>query len=46
MQLQSVATDAGQGLFEIFIEEISQTVNGVVFAASPAAKEHLPSGSF
>jgi len=44
MGLDPITADAGQRLLELFVEELSQTVNGVVYAASPAAEEHFPSG--
>ena len=44
MGLYPVAADAGQRLFELFVEELGQTVDGVVGAASPAVQEHFPSG--
>lgn len=44
MWLDPVTADAGQRLLDLFVEELSQTVNGVVYAASPAAQEHFTSG--
>jgi hypothetical protein len=45
MELQPVAADAGESLLCLFIEQLGQTMNGVVDAASLAAQKHFPSGS-
>lgn len=44
MGLYPVAADAGQRLLELFVEEPSQMVNGIIHTASPAAQEHFTSG--